>query len=142
MADEFVSTAQFSEFVRRIDERFDHVQKDVTSGFASANQLADQRYDSINQRLADADKAREQNMVHVNQRFDDMKESMSQRGDAVNQRFDDMNRGMNQRFDSLEKRFDDQRRIVVLMLSAILTAVIGGALAGLGAAAKYLFFSS
>ena len=131
MAEEFVSKELFGEFVKRMDERFDHIQKDMTSGFAHVNQIAEQRNDSINQRLADAEKAREQNMVHVNQRFDDM-----------NHRFDDMNRGINQRFDSLEKRFDDQRRIVVLMLSAILTAVIGGALAGVGAAAKYLFFSS
>ena len=80
MADEFVSTAQFGEFVKRIDERFDHVQKDMANGFAYVNQLADQRYESLNQRLADADKAREQNLVHINQRFDDM-----------NARFGDMN---------------------------------------------------
>ena len=138
MAEEFVSKELFGEFVKRMDERFDHIQKDMTSGFAHVNQIAEQRNDSINQRLADAEKAREQNMVHVNQRFDDM----NHRFDDMNHRFDDMNRGINQRFDSLEKRFDDQRRIVVLMLSAILTAVIGGALAGLGVAAKYLFFSS
>ena len=88
MADEFVSTAQFGEFVKRIDERFDHVQKDMANGFAYVNQLADQRYESLNQRLADADKAREQNLVHMNQRFDDM------------------TRGVNQRFDGLEKRMD------------------------------------
>ena len=73
MAEEFVSTGQFGEFVKRMEAGFSHV-----------NQLADQRYDSINQRLADAEKAREQNLVHVNQRFDDM----------------------NQRFDSLERRMD------------------------------------
>ena len=88
MADEFVSTAQFGEFVKRIGERFDHVQKDMANGFAYVNQLADQRYESLNQRLADADKAREQNLVHMNQRFDDM------------------TRGVNQRFDGLEKRMD------------------------------------
>ena len=58
------------------------------TGFAYVNQLADQRYESLNQRLADADKAREQNLVHMNQRFDDM------------------TRGVNQRFDGLEKRMD------------------------------------
>lgn len=78
MAEEsYVSMGQFGEFVKRMDERFDHV-----------NELAEQRYDSINRRLADAEKAREQNLVHVNQRFDEM------------------NRNVNQRFDGLEKRMD------------------------------------
>ena len=72
-----VGIGQFGEFVKRMDERFDHV-----------NELAEQRYDSLNQRLVDAEKAREQNLVHVNQRFDEM------------------NRNVNQRFDGLEKRMD------------------------------------
>ena len=58
---QFVRTGQFGEFVRRMDERFDHV-----------NELADQRYDNINQRFIEAEKAREQNHLHVNQRFDEM----------------------------------------------------------------------
>ena len=110
MADEFVSMAQFGEFVKRIDERFD-----------SAEKLADQRYENLNQRLADAEKAREQNLVHISERFDDMNRSISQRFDDMNrvmkQRFDDMNRsinqrlddtnqGVNQRFDGLENRMD------------------------------------
>ena len=40
------------------------------------NQLADQRYDSINQRLADAEKARDQNLIHVNQRFDNLEKRL------------------------------------------------------------------
>ena len=50
MAEEQVSKAQFGEFMKRMDERFDHVN---------------QRFDSMNQRLADAEKAREQNLVHT-----------------------------------------------------------------------------
>ena len=106
MADEYVSAAQFGEFVKRIDERFDHVEKEL----ASVNKLADQRYENINQRLADADKAKDQNLVHVNQRFDDV------------------NRNMSQRFDILDKRFEDQRRVVVFMWAAIVAAVVGTAL--------------
>lgn len=48
---------------------------------SSASRIAfdyvNQRFDSINQRLADAEKAREQNLLHLNQRFDDLKESMA-----------------------------------------------------------------
>lgn len=65
--DQYVSMGQFGEFVKRIDERFDHV-----------NELAEQRYDSLNQRLADAEKAREQNLVHINQRFDGLEKHMDQ----------------------------------------------------------------
>ena len=65
--DSHVSMGQFGEFVKRIDERFDHV-----------NELAEQRYDSLNQRLADAEKAREQNLVHINQRFDGLEKRMDQ----------------------------------------------------------------
>ncbi len=85
MAEEFVRKEHFEEFVKRMEQ-----------GFAHVNELADQRYDSMNQRLADAEKAREQNLVHLNQRFD-----------------------------GLEKRFDDQRRIILLMLSTIVAAAIG-----------------
>ena len=67
MADEYVRMDQFGEFVKRMEERFDH-----------ANELAEQRYDSINRRFADAEKAREQNLVHVNQRFDGLEKRMDQ----------------------------------------------------------------
>ena len=67
MADEYVRMDQFGEFVKRMEERFDH-----------ANELAEQRYDSINRRFADAEKAREQNLVHVNQRFDSLEKRMDQ----------------------------------------------------------------
>ena len=83
MAEEFVSHGQFGEFVKRIDDRFEAVDrrfeamdKRIEDGFAHANQLADQRYDSLHQRLADAEKAREQNQVHVNQRFDALEKRM------------------------------------------------------------------
>ena len=127
MAEEFVSKELFGEFVKRMDDRFNAVDK----AFQHANQLADQRYDSINQRLADAEKAREQDLAHVNQRFDDMNR-------GVNQRFDDMNRGMNQRFDNLERRFDDLRKIVLIMLTALVGATV---VSVVGAAVKYVFFS-
>ena len=84
MAEEFVRKEHFDEFAKRMDERFDH-----------ANELAEQRHDSINRRLADAEKAREENLVHISQRFDDL-----------NQRFDDLKDGVGQRFDSLERRMD------------------------------------
>ena len=122
MADEFVSTAQFGEFVKRIDECF-----------VDVNKLADQRYENLKQRLADAEKAREQNLVHINQRFDDMNRSMSQRFDdmwrGVNQRFDDMKEGVNHRFDSLEKMLAWQNRVSMGIFLLILAAVF-----------KYLFF--
>ena len=84
MAEEFVRKEHFDEFAKRMDERFDH-----------ANELAEQRHASINQRLADAEKSREENLVHISQRFDDL-----------NQRFDDLKESINQRFDSLEKHMD------------------------------------
>ena len=111
MADEFVSTAQFGEFVKRIDERFDrvderfgHMTKLFDERFAHMNQLADQRNDSISKRLADAEKARENNLIHVDQRFD-----------------------------NLEKRMDFQNRMTL----TVSITVGGGILLGL---VKYLFF--
>ena len=117
MAEEFVRTEQFGEFVKRMEAGFTHV-----------NQLADQRYDSINQRLADAEKAREQNLVHVNQRFDDMNQRFDDMHRSVNQRFDDTNRSMDRRFDSLEKMIAWQNRITMGILLVILAAAV-----------KYLF---
>ena len=106
MADEFVSTAQFGEFVKRIDQRFDHMDRELVN----VTKLADQRYESLNQRLADADKAREQNLVHINQRFDDM-----------NARFGDMDRSINQRFDEVNRRFV----WMMLLFSPMLIAILG-----------------
>ena len=54
MAEEFVRKQHYDEFPRCMDGRLGH-----------ANALAEQRYDSLNQRLADAEKAREQNLVKV-----------------------------------------------------------------------------
>ena len=62
MADEFVRTGEFGQFVKRIDERFDHV-----------NELADQRFDSVSQRFFDMQKRMEQGFTHVDQRFDDIR---------------------------------------------------------------------
>jgi len=124
MAEEFVRMGQFSEFVKRVDDRFNGVDK----AFQHVNQLAEQRYDSINQRLADAEKAREQNLVHVNQRFDDMNQRFDDMNRSVNQRFDDTNRSMDRRFDSLEKMVAWQNRITMGILLVILAAAV-----------KYLF---
>ena len=102
MAEEFVRIVQFGEFVKRIEERFEHLAKELVN----VNTLADQRYDSINQRLADAEKARDQNLVHVNQRFDDM------------------NRSINYRFDGLEKLIAFQNKIVLGILGVIVLGVV------------------
>ena len=72
MADEYVRMEQFGEFVKRMEERFDH-----------ANELADQRYDSINRRFADAEKAREQNLIHISQRFDGLEKRIDQLHDQL-----------------------------------------------------------
>ena len=148
MADENVSLAQFGEFVKRIDERFDHVnerfdhvnerfdhvnerfermQKDMASGFAQVRELADQRYDNLT-KLGD-------------QRYDNMMQLADQRYDSINQRFADADKAreqnlvhVNQRFDSLEKRFDDLRTLMVVMYTPL-------AIALLGALVKWFFFT-
>ena len=118
MAEEFVRIVQFGEFVKRMEE-----------GFVRVSELADQRYDSINQRLADAEKARDQNQVHVNQRFDDMNHRLDDMNRSVNQRFDGMDRSINYRFDGLEKLIAFQNKIVLGILGVIVLGVV-----------KYLFF--
>lgn len=97
MAEEFVSQAQFGEFVKRMEERFDH-----------AHELAEQRYESVSRWLADADKAREQNLIHVNQRFDDM------------------NRRMGQGFENLEKRLDFQSRMTLAVTITVGGGILVG----------------
>ena len=106
MADEFVSTAQFDEFVKRIDERFFHVNE----RFDQMEKLADQRYENLNQRLADAEKAREQNLVHINQRFE-----------AVNQRFD----GLVQRMDLFHADMLQMRNWLVRLYGLVAFGFIG-----------------
>ena len=85
MAEEFVRKEHFDEYAKRMDERFDQ-----------ANALAEQRHESVNQRLADAEKAREQNLVHITQRIDDLKEGIDRRFEGINQRFDSLDRRMDQ----------------------------------------------
>ena len=114
MAEEqYVRMGQFSEFMKRVDERFDHV-----------NELADQRFDSINQRFLDlekrmeqgffhAEKAREQNFVYLNQRLDDV----------------------SKRFDDVQAEIRSLRTLIVALYTPIILGVLGAVL-------KYLFFSS
>lgn len=70
----------------------------------------------MDQGFAHASKEREHILVHLDQRFENV----------------------NQRFDSLEKRFDDLRKIVMIMLTALVSATV---VAVVGAAVKYIFFS-
>ena len=95
MAEEFVRKEHFDEFEKRMDERFDH-----------ANELAEQRHASINQRLADAEKSREENLVHISQRFDDLNQRFDDLKEGIDQRVGDLKESINQRFDSLEKHMD------------------------------------
>ena len=80
MAEEqYVSTGQFGEFAKRMDERFDHVNELADQRL----ELINQRFDSVNQRLADAEKAREQNLMHINQRFDSLEKRMDRLHDQL-----------------------------------------------------------
>lgn len=86
MAEEFVRMEQFGEFVKRmegrfegVDKRFDDMNQSVNHRFDDMNQSINQRFDDMKQRLADAEKAREQNLLHINQRFD-----------YIDQRFSDL----------------------------------------------------
>ena len=116
MADEFVRKEHFEEFCRRIDGQFLALEKRMEQGFAHA------------------EKAREQNLAQVDLRFN----AVDQRFEAVDQRFDDMIRSINLRFDSLENRFDDLRKIVLIMLTALVGATV---VSIIGAAVKYVFLS-
>ena len=95
MTEEFVRKEHFDEFEKRMDERFDH-----------ANDLAEQRHASINQRLADAEKSREENLVHISQRFDDLNQRFDDLKEGIDQRVGDLKESINQRFDSLERHMD------------------------------------
>lgn len=112
MADEYVRTGEFGEFVKRMDERFDH-----------ASELADQRFDAMKQRILDvekrmekgfehAEKAREQNFVHLNQRHDDM----------------------NRRFDAMQGEIRSLRVMMLVLYGPVVAAT-------LVAAVKLTFFS-
>ena len=99
MADEFVSTQQFGEFVKRMEERFDHV-----------NELADQRFDSMNQRFLDVEKRMEQDAVHVDRRFE-----------QVDRRLDDLHVEMR----SLRRTMLGLGvPVIVVLLGAIVTGLV------------------
>ena len=72
MADEFVSGAQFGEFVKRMEDRFDH-----------AEELAKEREDKLNLRF----NAIEQ---RFDARFDAMDNRIDTRFDAVDKRLGDL----------------------------------------------------
>lgn len=126
VADEYVRREQFGEFVRRMDERFDHV-----------NELADQRFDSMNQRFLDVDKRMEQGFAHIDQRF----EQVEQRFEQVDRRFEQVDR----RLDRVDKRFDDVQaeirslRKTMLALGVPVVVTVVGAI--LSALVKFLFFN-
>ena len=79
MAEEFIRAEQFGEFVKRMDDRVEGVDR----RFDDMNQSINLRFDDMKQRLADAEKAREQDLLHINQRFD-----------YVDQRFSDLQSGI------------------------------------------------
>ena len=62
MAEEFVRKEHFEEFVKRME-----------SGLAHVNELADQRYDSMNQRFGDMSRGVNQRFDGLEKRFDDLR---------------------------------------------------------------------
>ena len=119
MADEYVRTGEFSEFVKRIDERFDHAGELADQRFNAV----DQRFNAVDQRFLDlekrmdqgfehAEKAREQNFVHLNQRHDDL----------------------NRRFDGMQAEIRGLRNMMLALYGPVVVALMG-------AVGKYLFFS-
>ena len=130
VADEYVRMEQFGEFVRRMDERFDHV-----------NELADQRFDSMNQRFLDVDKRMEQGFAHIDQRFEQVEQHFEQRFEQVDRRFEQVDR----RLDRVDKRFDDVQaeirslRKTMLALGVPVVVTVVGAI--LSALVKFLFFN-
>lgn len=113
MTEESVGIQQFGEFVKRMEDRFDHVDKQ----FGHASQLADQRFDSINQRFLDVEKRMEHDAVHVHQRFE-----------QVDKRLDDLHAEMR----SLRRTMVGLGvPVIVVLLSAIVTGLV-----------KVLFFSA
>ena len=113
MADEYVRAGEFGEFVKRMEERFDHV-----------NELADQRFDSMNQRLLDLEKRMEEGFAHANQRF----EQVDRRLDRVDQRFDDV-----------QAEIRNLRRTMLALGVPVVATVVGAIVSAL---VKFLFFSS
>ena len=156
VADEFVRKEHFEEFCVRMDGQFLALEKRMEQGFAHAEKAREQnlaqidlrldavnqRFEAVNQRFEAVDKRFDDMNRNIDQRFDDMNRSMGQRFDDMNrsveQRFDDMIRSINLRFDSLENRFDDLRKIVLIMLTALVGATV---VSLIGAAVKYVFFS-
>ena len=98
MADEYVSGAQFGEFVKRMQDRFDH-----------AEELAKEREEKLNLRF-DA----------MEQRFD----GIAQRFDAMDKRIDTRFDAMEQRFDAVDKRFNDLWKVMVVVLGGILAGAV------------------
>ena len=84
--------------------------------FEEFSRRMDERFQSVEKRMeqgfSHAAKEREQNFNHLNQTIE-------------------------QGFRNLEKRFGDQRRVVLIMLGAMVTATLT---AIVGAAIKYIFF--
>ena len=141
MADEFVSTAQFGEFVKRMDERFDHVDE----RFSQMNKLVNERFDRVDERFGQMNKLFDERFAQMNrladERFTHMSQLADQRYDSINKRLADAEKAreqnlvhVDQRFDNLEKRMDFQNRMTL----AVSMTVGGGILIGL---VKYLFFA-
>ena len=124
MADEYVRTEQFGEFVRRMEERLDHANELADQRFDSTNQLADQRFDSTNQRFLDVEKRMEQGFAHVEQRF----EQVDRRLDRVDKRFDDV-----------QAEIRSMRKTMLALGVPVVVTVVGAIVSAL---VKFLFFSS
>ena len=112
MADEHVRTGEFSEFVKRMDERFDHASKLVGQRFNAVDQRFLDLEKRMDQGFEHAEKAREQNFIHLNQRHDDL----------------------NRRFDGMQAEIRSLRTMMLALYGPVVVAL-------LGAVGKYLFFS-
>ena len=104
---EYVSREHFEEFVKRMEERFDHaeeranqrflsLEKRMEEGFDHAAERADQRFLALEKRMeqgfAYMEKARAQDLVYIDRRF----AQVDQRFDGLNQQMMDSRAEMRQ----------------------------------------------
>ena len=85
MAEQYVSREQFGEFVRRMEERFDHVSErfdHISDRFSDAEKRADERFYGLEKLMKQSftylEKARAEDSAHTNQRLDSLERRMEQ----------------------------------------------------------------
>jgi len=106
ISDEFVRRDELYEYMKRSDERFERLFKELRESREESNR----RFEAVDRRFEEMREESNRRFDAVDRRFEEMREESNRRFEAVDRRFETIDRrfeAIDHRFDVIDRRFEN-----------------------------------